>query len=88
MRSIYKYPLQTHSAAVIRAEGFKPLDVQLQNGVITLWAEVSTAAIVGECDNVVVLVGTGWTVPPRSAYFATVQLPDGTVWHAYHVGVA
>lgn len=60
-RSIYKYPLQLGDNNVIRAAGFAPLDVQLQNGVITLWAEVS----------------------PRSEYIATVQLPDGTVWHAY-----
>ena len=78
---IYKYPLSIGGTSIIRASSFKPLSVQLQNGQATLWAEVEPDGI--GSDWPVILIGTGWKVPPRSEYIDTVQLHDGTVWRAY-----
>lgn len=78
---IYKYPLSIGGTVIIRSPSFKPLSVQLQSGQATLWAEVEPDGF--GTDWPVTLVGTGWQVPQRSEYIGTVQMFDGTVWHAY-----
>lgn len=94
MKVIYKYPVMSHGEATIKivtpGGSFKPLCVQLQNGVPQLWAEldvgVAPAGAFGATTTIrqVVLVGTGSIVRNHLTYAGTFQLHDGTlVWHVY-----
>lgn len=81
MKKIYKYQLEIGSNVLSVPVGmFKPLCVQMQNGCMTLWAEVADDRI----STVTIQVfGTGWEIPDDLRYIGTVQYSDGTVWHAY-----
>lgn len=81
-RTIYKYQLDIgYNRIGVAGRNFKPLSVQLQHGRITLWGELEPSDL---CSRVVIQVfGTGWEIPDWFSYIGTVQLNDGTVWHAY-----
>lgn len=94
MRTIYKYPLASgpdepySTLKLATPQGsFKPLTVQMQNGVACLWAEVEH----GNHDpfefsamRVVGIVGTGRQVPTHlETYCGSFQLPNGEVGHVY-----
>lgn len=82
MRVIHKYPLSVGFNRLAVAGGnFKPLCVQLQNGTITAWGELDSG--LHPKDVAIHVFGTGWEIPSHLNYIGTVQIPDGTVWHAY-----
>ena len=80
-KTIHKYPLSLQREQKIDTPfDWRFLTVQMQNGVITIWAEVipdgKTIA------RPVYIVGTGHDVPKFGSYRGTVQ--DGSfVWHVY-----
>jgi hypothetical protein len=83
MKTIYKYPL-TAVTRVELPEGSKLLTVQLQQGIPTLWALIDTTR--PPTTRTIVLAPTGHTLDENfNDYLATVQMPDGFVWHAFEV---
>jgi hypothetical protein len=81
MAAIWKYPLTLSPLQLIHTPRvFRPLSVQVQDGVPTIWAEVEPG---GGIDRAVTIVGTGGEVPPFAGPFlGTVQLGE-FVWHVY-----
>lgn len=81
-RIIHNYQLAIgYNRIGVAGRNFKPLAVQLQHGHIALWGELEPA---DPGSRVVIQVfGTGWEIPEGFSYIGTVQLTDGTVWHAY-----
>lgn len=81
MKTIHKYHLQVGINRIDVAGDFKPMCVQLQQRNITLWAEVTSTYPVHTVD--IHVIGTGYSIDSELRYIGTVQIPDGTVWHAY-----
>lgn len=82
MRTIFKFPLQLTVEQHLEVHGdFKFLCAQMQNRLITLWAEVDASR--PKRRVTVFIVGTGREVPCNAKhYLGTVQ--DGAyVWHVY-----
>ncbi len=82
MQTIYKYPLiLTGKQAITMPYEAQILDVQMQNGVLCMWAMVDTVAKMNEVT--IRIYGTGRPIEnPRLRYLATVQ--DGEcVWHVF-----
>ena len=78
MDRIYKQALTSYETK-ISAKRF--LDVQLQNGVMTVWYIDNPKE---NKDYEVCLVGTGWEVDlDGMQYVRTVQNLDGYVWHVF-----
>lgn len=90
---IYKYTLALGVNVLPLPEGAQPLTVQMQDGYPQLWALVDPSA--RKLERKVYSVGTGQLMPRSklhasyfaNMYLATVQFPDGTVWH-YFIGVS
>ena len=87
MKTIYKYPLKDLHEAIFSYKKFKPLSVQMQDDVLTLWAEVAPEndEIADTCYCYSV-VGTGWPITQHvieQKYVGTVQDKDGLVWHVF-----
>lgn len=84
MRAIYKYPLDlVDSQILVLPSSAKPLSVQLQGGLICLWADVPAGQFIVEKEVVISIVGTGHTIPPGAVnYLGTVQQGQ-FVWHVY-----
>ena len=84
MNVIYKYPLELVSNQLIEGPSvFRPLDVQLQNETLCLWAEVDPESPPGL--TAIRIVGTGSAeVEDPDEYIATVQ-QGPYVWHIYLV---
>lgn len=85
MRRIHKYPLELKDKQIINVSAayFCQLSVQVQNGVICLWAEEDIDS--AKCDYLVRICGTGQDLSDKKdwePHSATVQL-DGHVWHVY-----
>lgn len=81
---IFKYQLPIGAAVpVLRMpSGGRVLTVQLQHGVITLWAEVEPEA--PRVSRTFRIVGTGQAFDPTGLdYVGTVQAESGLVWHVY-----
>lgn len=83
-RIIYKYHLLDQTTNIPATQGARPLSVQVQNGVLTLWAIVDPdAPVAGFC------AGRLWTGRPipeaimKSEYVGTVQLDNGLVEHVF-----
>ena len=84
MRRVFKHPLQVTDVQYVGTRaGWKPLSVQVQNGVVCLWAEVDDRA--PEARYRVFVHGTGHEVHPAATTFVgTFQLPSlGLVFHVY-----
>ena len=86
MRTIYKYQLDDFREVLASYKKFKPLTVQMQGDVPTLWAMVEPEE--GEIPNTLyqyIFIGTGWDYersnPRGFPYVGTVQPQNGLVWH-------
>lgn len=80
---IYKYQLDLKEEQEIYVPiGSSFLTVQLQNGIPCLWAKVSEYA--AKVSETILIVGTGFTVPPVTEYLGTFQLEEkGLVFHVF-----
>lgn len=77
IQPMVKYQLAMPRGAVV-------LNLQVQAGLPTLWAEVTPLA--PKENRIFEWAGTGWQKPRNGAYVGTVQLQDGTfVFHLYEV---
>lgn len=85
MKTIHKYQLPELTAEQVLEVpiSFKPLDVQMQNGAMTVWGEVDTDSDVEKLTFFI--VGTGHALPKEpTLYIGTVLQMDGRlVWHVY-----
>jgi hypothetical protein len=86
MKTIFKYELGLHATQTIKVPytGFTPRCVQIQNGVICLWAEVDTEDPIR--DLTINILGTGQEAHfdmAKEMYVGTVQI-NGFVWHIYY----
>lgn len=82
MRRVFKYEIDVTDEQTVDAfEGWKPLDAQIQNGKLCLWAEVDDEARPARwC---VFVHGTGHEVHRHAAvYVGTVQI-SALVFHVY-----
>lgn len=88
MKKIFKYLLQLTDGiqAITMPYNAKVLNVQSQNGIIALWAEVyDDNSLTSESDKHFVIYGTGHGMPDNpGSYIGTVQL-GMFVWHIYEV---
>lgn len=82
MKKIYKYPLKTSGGVtVINNKIIEFLDIQMQDGIPTLWALVDTET---ETKTNILFIGTGWTLADEvDKYIGTVQDDYGFVWHYF-----
>ncbi len=82
MRTIYKYPLGV-DVTIALPRGWIFRHLAAQGNVITLWAEVDTAAELETCHFTA--HGTGWDLAAvaNATYLGTALMPDGYVWHVY-----
>jgi hypothetical protein len=85
MKTIWKFQLRlTDLQIVSMPKGAEILTVQVQHGIITMWAKVNTDA---ELVRVPIqIVGTGNPYQSVGKYIGTVQL-DGFVWHLFQEDV-
>lgn len=84
---IYKYILSiTEHQTVRMVSGAKILSVQVQNGQVCLWAEVSPHF--AKVSRRITMHGTGDDLTcVGAAFIGTVQISD-FVWHVYDLGEA
>lgn len=81
---IYKYPLKLEVVQKVEMpEDAKILSAQLQNGVLCIWALVSTDRELE--DRTIHTIGTGWETDFLYKFISTVQI-DGLVWHIFDGG--
>ena len=81
MKTIYKYQLLKAICEIQMPIGSRILDVQVQNGVICLWATVDTALMPET--RIFQIIGTGDSeVDNCHNYIGTVQ-QDSFVWHIF-----
>lgn len=85
MRKVFKYPLPPLGGALNHQvpEVGKPVHVDVQNGVPTVWVEVETTAPLVYWTFL--SIGTGWEVPPGGQHIGTLIDGAGFVWHHYAV---
>ena len=84
MRLMHKYPLPFSTLDVVRVTmpcAAVVRTVQMQAGMITLWAEHEAGMPHNE-ERRFAIVGTGVRFPERMTYVGTVQARD-YVWHIY-----
>jgi len=88
MQVIYKYPFALDQEVTI----LMPIDPLIlhfgnQRGVLTIWAQVNTEAVM--FPKRFVVLGTGHTIPSNTMnlrYIGSAQFHDGMlVWHLYEV---
>lgn len=85
-RSIYKYQIRHEDEQVVMLpKGAEILSVQIQSGVLVLWAIVFTK---NETEpRVIEIYGTGSSFPTigqfERKYISTVQDNLGLVWHVF-----
>ena len=87
MKTIWKYTLDKGPNEFEMSVGSKILDIQMQHGIITLWALVNTEA--QKIKRTFVLLGTGWDIEEfqndtNLKYIKTVQ-KSLYVWHIFEV---
>ena len=86
MRKVFKYNVELVDRAFgyMMPKGAKILCVQMQYGIICIWAEVEETHSPEE--RLFRIVGTGHPIPAEcTKYVGTVQ-SHGFVWHVYEVG--
>jgi hypothetical protein len=79
MKAIYKYSV---TPSVEMPQGAQILDIQKQQGLITMWALVDPNAPM-ECRRFEV-VGTGWSVGDGLHHIKTFQ-DEQFVWHVFEL---
>jgi len=83
MRTIFKYPLKLIDVQELQThESTQVMSVQMQEGVICLWAAVDPT--LPKCKMFISIVGTGNAAPQTEQwnYVGTVQ-QEGFVWHVH-----
>lgn len=83
MRTIYKYPIKVTDVQEVKMPfGAKIICAQLQNEVVTLWAECETFN--SNTSRTIEIFGTGHQIDGQYSrtYVGTVQ-QGGFVWHVY-----
>jgi len=82
LKAVWKYPLViTDRQPIALPAGAQIRTVQLQAGVVCVWAEVEPAARLQP--RTIVIVGTGHTLPTTAlVYLGSVQ-QGPFVWHVY-----
>ncbi len=79
--NIYKYELGSMDTEIQIHKNWKPLCIQFQNGIPTLWAKVDTEQ--EKIKAIIYQIGTGWAVDNSNIYISTIQ--DGPyVWHYFY----
>lgn len=83
MKTIYKYSLQISDEQTIEIPRYaKPLCVQMQNGILCLWAEVDTRF--AKEIKTVYTYGTGHAIDRSGIqYLGTYQTENNLVFHVY-----
>lgn len=81
---IWKYPLVHKSQVITTPFAWKPIHVEHQDGIVTLWAETELTRGM-DVDREVIVVGTGQEVDIDDyTYIGTTVSEDGQfVWHVY-----
>lgn len=83
MKVIYKYPLTFSLRQKIEMPvGATPLDIQLQDNTLCMWAEVDPNEVVMRPVEVLRVNTGGESVPERMYYLSTVQV-GVFVFHFY-----
>lgn len=80
MKKIFKYAVPIDGMMIL-PEGTKVLTVQMQDGIMVLWAEVDPGA--SKRGKIFYLCQTGDDVPEYGNYISTTVSPGGIVWHIY-----
>lgn len=87
--AVWKYPLPDKINPLTMPLEARPLSLQMQDGVPTLWALVDTST--GMVERTYCFYDTGETLPggPKNSMFwryaGTLQFPNGTVYHLFDV---
>lgn len=88
MLTIHKYPIDLEAGdlqSITTRRNVEILDVQMQNGVPTIWAKVDEAQ--PKVKRRIHICGTGSRLIPTGRYIATVQLRGGfLVLHFFDMG--
>lgn len=85
MKIIYKYELQvTDYQEIYPPKGFQILTVQMQRGVICLWALVDNTQPTEMVSIAVVGTGNPFPWEPLWKYVGTVQQGEFLVWHVFY----
>lgn len=85
MRAVHKFSAVNNGFVrhTLAGQTFKPLALQMQDGIPWIWAEVDPSE--EQCiRHTVAIVGTGHPVPQGLDWIATAQ-DDPFVWHLYGV---
>jgi hypothetical protein len=86
-RVIWKFPLKVKDGLqvlVVNGVDVKPLCVQMQNGVPTVWVELTPVDGGPSLELHAMVVGTGHKFDPLGRYLGTVQDTEyPLVWHIY-----
>lgn len=79
---IYKYPLELTPFQKIKMPPWRPLSIQMQNGVPTLWALVK--AHLEPKEITIAMFGTGCSIPIKyiASHIGTV-IDGDFVWHFF-----
>lgn len=80
---IYKYQLEISDHQFIKAQGFRPLYVGMQNGVLCLWGMVDLKE--DEIELPVCVIGTGHPMPVglRNKDYVGSVIDGSFVWHVF-----
>lgn len=84
VKVIYKYELSFPVSTVVTDPHARLLNVDIQSGVIMVWALVDPERDVArDVNHEFLIVGTGWEFDPKQfTYYDTVQI-NGLVWHVF-----
>ena len=85
MKTIYKYQIPlTPQIRLFLPEKAEILTVQIQNGIVTMWAIVDTNTL--DAERMLAVYGTDYEIPDNHGkYIATVQYGI-LVWHVFDLG--
>lgn len=85
MKTIHKYTLSADTV-IDTYLGFKFLSLQMQNGGVSLWAEVDTSK--PKMQRRIICFGTGHEIPDNViSYIGTVQIDSSLVFHFYEAAI-
>ena len=86
-RTIWKFPIKIQDDVqklVVRGRDARPLTVQMQGGVPTVWIELTPIDSGAATELHVRVVPTGREFVPSGEYLGTVQEANGAlIWHVY-----
>jgi len=79
---IYKYALQVIDVQTLQIpEGMEPLHVDMQDGILTLWAKVNTTAPI--TPYIIYVLGTGHPLPKVGEIYLGTVFDGSFVWHVH-----